>query len=133
MASLERRCAEAGVKLTQQRRTIIQALEEARDHPSAEDISQRVKEIDASISPATVYRTLNMLHELNLIARHEFGEGRGRFESNMDEHYHLIDIETGEVEEFNDPRLDEVKRRIAEHLGFELVDTRLELYGKRRR
>lgn len=131
MSELEQRCAEAGLKMTGQRKIVLKVLGEAEDHPSVEDVYERAKELDASISIATVYRTLNLLDELNLVIRHEFQEGYSRYELNWDHHHHLIDVDTGEVIEFQDDDLEELKERIARNLGYDLVDHRLELYGKK--
>jgi Fur family ferric uptake transcriptional regulator len=117
--------------MTDQRRTIIQVLDEAEDHPSVENVYERAKTIDSSISMATVYRTLNLLDELDLIIRHEFQEGYSRYEVNWDHHHHLIDLETGHVIEFQNDELERLKEKIAEELGYELIDHRLELYGKK--
>ncbi|MEQ9813944.1 MAG: Fur family transcriptional regulator [Azospirillaceae bacterium] len=133
MTELEERCVSAGMKMTGQRRVILEVLSSSEDHPSVETVYQRARDIDASISIATVYRTLSLLDEMNLVQRHDFNENYSRFEVNLDHHHHLIDLETGEVIEFQDEELEHLKERIARRLGFELVDHRLELYGRRRR
>lgn len=131
-STLERKCAEAGLKMTGQRKVILQVLDQAEDHPSVEDICERAKGIDAAISMATVYRTLNMLDELNLVTRHEFKENFSRYEVNEDHHHHLIDLDTGDVIEFQSDELEKMKEKIANTLGYDLVDHRLELYGTKR-
>jgi Fur family ferric uptake transcriptional regulator len=131
MNSLEQRCAHAGLKMTGQRKLILQVLDSAEDHPSVETVYERAKVLDHSISMATVYRTLNMLDELNLVIRHEFKENYSRYEVNEAHHHHLIDLETGEVIEFQNEELEKLKEKIALQLGFELIDHRLELYGKK--
>lgn len=131
MTELEQRCAEAGLKMTGQRKTILQVLGSAQDHPSVEDLYERAKKIDDTISIATVYRTLNLLDELELVIRHEFQEGYSRYEVNWDHHHHLIDLETGKVVEFQNDELEKLKHKIAHDLGYDLVDHRLELYGKK--
>ena len=131
MNTLERKCADAGLKMTGQRKLILQVLDSADDHPSVETVYERARELDSSISMATVYRTLNMLDELNLVIRHEFKENFSRYEVNEEHHHHLIDLETGDVIEFQNEELEKLKERIANELGFDLVDHRLELYGKR--
>lgn len=131
MKELAERCAKAGLKMTGQRKTILQVLEDSSDHPSVEDVYERAKEIDSSISIATVYRTLNLLDELDLVIRHEFQEGYSRYEVNWDHHHHLIDLETGKVIEFQNDELEKLKEKIAKELGYQLVDHRLELYGKK--
>lgn len=131
MSNLEQRCAEAGLKMTGQRRTILKVLGDADDHPSVETVYERSKAIDPSISMATVYRTLNLLGEMDLVMRHEFGENFARYEVNMDHHHHLIDIESGEVIEFQNEEIEKMKQAIARSLGYDLIECRLELYGKK--
>lgn len=131
MTDLERRCSEAGLKMTGQRKTILEVLGTAKDHPSVEDVYDRAKQLDDSISIATVYRTLSLLDELDLVIRHEFQEGYSRYELNWDHHHHLIDLDTGKVVEFQNDELEALKEKIALELGYELVDHRLELYGKK--
>lgn len=131
MADLVERCTEAGLKMTGQRRVILQVLGEAHDHPSVEEVYDRAKKIDSSISIATVYRTLSLLDELDLVMRHEFQEGYSRYEVNTDHHHHLVDLETGKVVEFQNEELELLKVKIARELGYELIDHRLELYGKK--
>ena len=133
MTDLERQCIDAGLKMTGQRRVILQVLTESEDHPSVETVHVRAKEIDTSISIATVYRTLHLLDEMNLVQRHDFNDNFSRFEVNLEHHHHLIDLETGRVIEFQNDELEELKERIAAELGFELVDHRLELYGRRKK
>lgn len=131
MTELEQRCINAGLKMTGPRKTILKVLGESIDHPSVEAVYERAKALDASISIATVYRTLNMLDELDLVTRHEFNESFSRYETNMQHHHHLIDLETGQVIEFQNAELEALKERIAKEMGFELVDHRLELYGRK--
>ena len=131
MSDLEERCAEAGLKMTGQRRVILKVLDKSQDHPSVEDVYERAKDIDSSISIATVYRTLSLLDELDLVIRHEFQEGYSRYEVNWDHHHHLVDLETGKVIEFQNDELERLKVKIAHDLGYDLVDHRLELYGKK--
>jgi len=131
MSDLEQRCVEAGLKMTGQRRVILKVLGQSDDHPSVEDVYERAKQLDESISIATVYRTLGLLDELDLVIRHEFQEGYARYELNWDHHHHLVDLETGEVIEFQNDELELLKEKIAKELGYELVDHRLELYGKK--
>ncbi len=131
MTELEQRCINAGLKMTGPRKTILKVLGESADHPSVETVYERAKALDSSISIATVYRTLNMLDELDLVTRHEFNESFSRYETNMEHHHHLIDLETGRVIEFQNKELEVLKERIAREMGFELVDHRLELYGRK--
>lgn len=134
MSVLEERCAQAGLKMTGQRKVILQVLDTAEDHPSVEDVYERAKKIDSSISIATVYRTLSLLDEMNLVTRHEFKEAFARYEVNVGDdhhHHHLIDLETGKVIEFQNEDLEKLKKKIAKDLGYDLIDHRLELYGKK--
>lgn len=131
MNELEQRCSEAGLKMTGQRKIILQVLGGAKDHPSVEDVYDRARKIDDSISIATVYRTLGLLDELDLVIRHEFQEGYSRYELNWDHHHHLIDLDTGKVVEFQNDDLEKLKVKIAYDLGYDLIDHRLELYGKK--
>lgn len=131
MSNLEAKCSDAGLKMTGQRRVILKVLDKAEDHPSVEDVYDRAKKIDKSISIATVYRTLSLLDELDIVTRHEFQEGYARYELNWDHHHHLVDLETGKVVEFQNEELEKLKIKIAKDLGYELVDHRLELYGKK--
>ena len=112
MLDLEQKCAEAGLKMTGQRRVILKVLGESSDHPSVEDVYDRAKDIDKSISIATVYRTLSLLDELDLVIRHEFQEGYSRYEVNWDHHHHLVDLETGKVVEFQNDELEKLKIKI---------------------
>lgn len=131
MSNLEQRCVEAGLKMTGQRRVILRVLGIAEDHPSVEDVYDRAKALDSSISIATVYRTLSLLDEMELVVRHEFQEGYSRYEVNSEHHHHLVDLETGQVVEFQNEELEKLKEKIAHELGYELIDHRLELYGKK--
>ena len=131
MSNLVEKCTEAGLKMTGQRKVIIKVLDGANDHPSVEAVYERAKELDESISIATVYRTLSHLDELYLVIRHEFQEGYSRYELNVDHHHHLVDLETGKVVEFQNEELEQLKIKIAHDLGYDLVDHRLELYGKK--
>lgn len=131
MPSLAQRCADAGLKMTGQRKTILKVLDEAGNHMSVESVYERAKALDSSISMATVYRTLNLLDELHLITKHEFKENFSRFDINMEHHHHLIDVETGDVVEFQNDEIEKMKKEIARKLGYELVECRLELYGRK--
>lgn len=131
---IEAICLERGLRVTDQRRIVARVLSDSEDHPNVEQLYARAAEIDASISIATVYRAIHLFEELGILDRHEFGDGRARYELTPDAHHdHLIDVETGKVVEFVDPELEQLQRRIAEKLGFRLVDHRLELYGTRRK
>ena len=132
MTLLEQRCIEAGLKMTDQRRLVLRVLSESDDHPSVETVFQRARQADSSISIATVYRTLHLLSEMELVQRHDFNDSFSRFELNLEHHHHMIDLETGEVVEFQNDELELLKLRIADELGYELVDHRLELYGRKK-
>lgn len=131
LEELEAKCVQAGVKMTGQRRTVLQVLAESPDHPSVESVFDRAKALDPSISMATVYRTLNLLDDMNLVDRREFKQNFARFEVNAEHHHHLVDLETGEVIEFQNEKLEKLKEEIARELGYELVDHTLELYGRK--
>ena len=108
-------------------------LEAADDHPSVDEVYRRAKDLDSSISIATVYRTLSLFDEMNIVQRHDFNETFARFEVNTAHHHHLIDVVTGEVVEFQNEPLELLKAKIADELGYELVDHRLELYGRKKK
>ena len=134
MASwIEDKCAERGLRMTEQRRVIARVLSESDDHPDAEALYRRASRVDPKISLATVYRTVKLFDDAGIIESHDFGDGRARYESADAEHHdHLIDVQTGEVIEFMDAEIERLQERIAEKLGYELVDHRLELYGKKK-
>ena len=127
---VEALCAEKGLRITDQRRTIAKVLSEADDHPDVDALHRRASRVDPNISIATVYRTVRLFEEAGILERHEFGDGRSRYEAATDDHHdHLIDVESGEVIEFVDDELEELQKVIAERLGYRLVDHRMELYG----
>jgi Fur family transcriptional regulator, ferric uptake regulator len=129
---LEQLCAERGLRITEQRRVIARVLSESDDHPDVEQLHRRAAEIDPKISIATVYRTVRLFEEAGILDRHDFGDGRARYEAAPEAHHdHLIDVETGKVIEFVDPELEALQRQIAAKLGYRLVDHRMELYGVR--
>jgi len=127
---LETLCNQKGLRITDQRRIIARVLSEAEDHPDVEKVYERASAIDSGISIATVYRTVRLFEEAGILDRHDFGDGRSRYEpADAAHHDHLIDVETGRVIEFVDPELEQLQKAIAEKLGFRLVDHRMELYG----
>ena len=127
---LEKLCADRGLKMTDQRRVISRVLSEAHDHPDVEEIYRRASGIDPKISIATVYRTIRLYEDANIIEKRDFGDGRARYEENREEHHHhLIDVNTGDVIEFKNDELEKIKARIAQELGYDLIGDRLELYG----
>ncbi len=130
---IELLCVERGLKMTGQRRVIARVLSEASDHPDVEELYRRATRLDARISIATVYRTVRLLEERGILERRDFGGGRARYEpTEHGHHYHLIDIDTGKVIEFQDPEHERLMAAVAERLGFDLVSLRLELFGRRR-
>jgi Fur family ferric uptake transcriptional regulator len=129
---LEQLCAERGLRITEQRRIIARVLSESEDHPDVEQLHRRAARVDPKISIATVYRTVRLFEEAGILDRHDFGDGRSRYEAAPEAHHdHLIDVESGKVVEFVDPELEALQKLIAEKLGYRLVDHRMELYGVR--
>ena len=130
---IERLCIERGLKMTGQRRVVARVLSDAGDHPDVEELYRRASALDQHISIATVYRTVRLFEEQGILERRDFGGGRARYEPSEDgPHYHLIDVETGKVVEFQDPEHERLMHVIAERLGFDVVSLRLELFGRRR-
>jgi len=127
---LEQLCIDKGLRMTEQRRVIARVLSDSADHPDVEAVHRRATEIDPKISIATVYRTLRLFEEANILARHDFGDGRARYEeATSDHHDHLIDVQSGRVIEFRNEKIEQLQREIAEHLGYKLVGHRLELFA----
>ena len=130
MNKLLKKCLDLGLKMTEQRRVIVEVLANSDDHPDVEMVYKRAYEIDKKISIATVYRTIRIFEENRIIEKHEFGDGRFRYEEVTDEHHdHLIDIKTGKVIEFQNDEIEKLQKKVAEKLGYKLVDHRLELYA----
>jgi len=130
---IERLCVQQGLKMTGQRRVIARVLSDAEDHPDVEELYRRATAMDARISIATVYRTVRLLEERGILERRDFGGGRARYEpTEHGRHYHLIDVDTGRVLEFEDTEHEGLMQQIATRLGFDLVSTRLEIYGRKR-
>lgn len=129
---LEQLCADKGLRITEQRKVIARVLSDSEDHPDVEQLHDRASRIDPGISIATVYRTVRLFEEAGVLDRHDFGDGRSRYEPAPESHHdHLIDVESGKVVEFVDPELEALQKQIAEKLGYRLVDHRMELYGVR--
>jgi Fur family ferric uptake transcriptional regulator len=127
---LEKACIEKGMRMTDQRRVIARVLSSADDHPDVEELHRRAHAIDPHISIATVYRTVRLFEESGIIERHDFRDGRSRYEETPDHHHdHLIDMKTGKVVEFVDEEIEALQNAIARKLGYKLIDHRLELYG----
>ncbi len=125
-------CETKGLRLTDQRRVIASVLDDARDHPDAEELYARVNAQDANISLATVYRTVKLFEDEGILEKRDFGDGRARYEiADRDHHDHLIDLTTGNVIEFVDPEIEALQEKIAKRLGYRLKGHRLELYGEK--
>lgn len=128
---IEQLCIDQGLKLTGQRRTIARVLSDAEDHPDVDQVYRRATQLDPKISIATVYRTVRLFEEANILEKHDFGDGRARYEEVQDDHHdHLIDVKSGKVIEFFNEEIEALKERIARDLGYELIDHRLELFAK---
>ena len=127
---IEQLCVDKGMRMTDQRRVVARVLSNATDHPDVEELYRRSAAVDPHISIATVYRTVRLFEEAGIIARHEFRDGRSRYEeAPQDHHDHLIDMKTGNVIEFIDEEIEALQAAIARRLGYRLIDHRLELYG----
>ena len=136
--TIEQKCISKGVKLTDQRKVIVRVLSESKvsygdsDHPDVDELYNRVSKIDGKISIATVYRTVKLLEEAGILAKHDFKGGKARYEQSPDEHHdHLIDINSGEIVEFVDKDIEKLQNEVAKKLGYKLVDHKLELYGSK--
>lgn len=130
MDRIEALCIEKGMRMTEQRRVIARVLSDSADHPDVEELHQRAAQEDPRISIATVYRTVRLFEEAGILERHDFRDGRSRYEEVPESHHdHLIDLQTGRVIEFNNDKIEALQREIAEELGYRLADHRLELYG----
>ena len=131
MNNIEKACIEKNLKLTSQRKIIAEVLSNSTDHPDVEELDFRANKIDSKISLATIYRNLNLFEQYGLIKKLEIGEGKARYEEfkKANEHFHLVDIETGNIVEFKNKDLEKLKEKIARELGYKLVNSKLELYG----
>ena len=129
MSNLLDKCSKLGLKMTDQRKVIIEVLSAAVDHPDVESVFKRAQDIDPKISIATVYRTIRIFEENNLLEKHEFKGFSSRYETVREDHHHLIDIKSGEVKEFTNKFIDAVQKQMAQELGYKLVDYRLEIYA----
>ena len=130
--SIEQACVDRGIKMTEQRRLIARVLSASDDHPDVEEVYQRASRIDPHISLATVYRTVRLFQEARIVERHDFGDGRARYEMVPNEHHdHLVDVKSGAVVEFRNEEIEELQRVIAARYGYRLVDHDLVLYGVR--
>jgi Fur family ferric uptake transcriptional regulator len=130
VSDIEALCASKGMRMTEQRRTIARVLADSADHPDVEELYRRCAKADDRISISTVYRTVKLFEDAGIIARHDFREGRARYEQSPEAHHdHLIDLRSGEVIEFQSEEIERLQREIARRLGYRLVDHRLELYA----
>ena len=128
--SIEKKCIDKGIKLTDQRKIIAKVMSESNDHPDVDELYKRVSKIDSKISIATVYRTVKLFEEVGILTKHEFRGGKARYEEiNEGHHDHLIDIKSGEIIEFVDDEIEKLQKKVAEKYGYTLVDHKLELYG----
>ena len=132
-SAIEVMCVSKGIKLTHQRKVIAKVLSKSDDHPDANLVFKRSSKIDSNISMATVYRTMKLFEDTNIVAVRDFGDGRSRYEIYSNEHHdHLIDTESGEVIEFVNDEIEELQHKVAKKLGYVLTGHRLELYGKKK-
>ena len=130
--TIEDKCVDKGVKLTDQRRLIAKVMSESENHPDVNELHKRVNEVDSKISIATVYRTVKLFEETGIVAKHDFKGTKARYEEATSEHHdHLIDINTGEITEFVDEDIEKLQDKVAAKLGYKLIDHRLELYGSK--
>jgi len=129
---IENKCIRKGLRLTDQRKLIAKVMSESEDHPDVDELYQRVNKLDSKISIATVYRTVKLFEEAGIVAKHDFKGNKARYEQASEEHHdHLIDINTGEITEFVNEDIEKLQKKVAEKLGYKLVDHRLELYGSK--
>ena len=131
-SDIENKCIQKGIRLTDQRRLVAKAMSDSHDHPDVDELHKRVNKLDPKISIATVYRTVKLFEEASVVAKHDFKGNKARYEqATHDHHDHLIDINTGEITEFVDADIEKLQKKVAEKLGYKLVDHRLELYGSK--
>ena len=131
-SDIETRCTEKGVRLTEQRKLVAKAMSSSEDHPDVEELYKRVSKLDSRISIATVYRTVKLFEEAGIVEKHDFRGNKARYEQTSNEHHdHLIDINSGEIIEFVNEDIEKLQKKVAEKLGYELIDHRLELYGSK--
>ena len=130
IANIEERCKQKGVKLTDQRKLIARIMTDSHDHPNVDELYKRVSRIDSKISIATVYRTVKLFEEAGILTKHDFRGGKARYEELPDNHHdHLIDVQSGEIVEFVNEEIEKLQETVAEKLGYQLLDHKLELYG----
>ena len=132
--SIEQKCIDKGVKLTDQRKVIAKVMSDSNDHPNVDELYKRVKIVDPKISIATVYRTVKLFEESGILAKHDFKGGKARYEELSESHHdHLIDVKTGEIIEFVNEDIEKLQKKVADKYGYELVDHKLELYGVKKK
>ena len=131
--TLEELCRKRGVRLTEQRKVIAEIMTSSLDHPDVDELHKRINKIDSKISIATVYRTVKLFEEAGVVSKHDFKGGKARYEKSPEEHHdHLIDVNSGEIIEFIDEDIELLQKKVADKLGYTLVDHRLELYGTKK-
>ena len=131
-SEIEKKCLEKGVRLTEQRKLVAKVMSESKNHPDVDELHKKISKLDSKISIATVYRTVKLFEEAGIVAKHDFRGGKARYEQAPEEHHdHLIDINNGEIIEFVDKDIENLQKKVAEKLGYKLVDHRLELYGSK--
>ena len=131
-SNIENKCIQKGVRLTDQRKLVAKVMSESEDHPDVDELHKRINKLDPKISIATVYRTVKLFEEAGIVAKHDFKGNKARYEQTTQEHHdHLIDINTGEITEFVNEDIEKLQKKVAEKLGYKLVDHRLELYGSK--
>ena len=131
-SDIENKCIKKGVRLTEQRKLVAKVMSGSKDHPDVDELHKRVSKLDSKISIATVYRTVKLFEESGIVAKHDFKGNKARYEETTEEHHdHLIDINTGEITEFVNDDIEKLQKKVAENLGYKLVDHRLELYGSK--
>ena len=128
--TIEQKCIAKGVKLTDQRKIIARVMSESQDHPDVDELYKRVSKINSRISIATVYRTVKLFEETEIVTKHEFKGGKARYEELSEDHHdHLIDVKSGKIIEFVDEEIEKLQKKIADKYGYKLIDHKLELYG----
>ena len=129
---IEKKCSKKGVRLTEQRKLVAEVMSGSEDHPNVNELHRRVNKLDSKISIATVYRTVKLFEEAGIVAKHDFKGNKARYEEAPQEHHdHLIDVNTGEITEFVNEDIEKLQKKVAEKLGYKLIDHRLELYGEK--
>ena len=132
--TIEQKCLKKGLKLTDQRKIVARVMSESKDHPDVDELFKRVTKVDTKISIATVYRTVKLFEEEGIVAKHDFKGKKARYEELSEDHHdHLVDVNTGEIIEFVDNDIESLQKKVAEKLGYDLIDHKLELYGVKKK